>query len=185
MLYLKVRCKYTIILCTQKIINTMTPQQFERKIKQQSQLIKQNFANKHYSYTVAGAALRFVDTNFRAQQWHGASSQPWKQRKKLGNGRSILVKPGWLRRSVRIIRIEPLSVTIGSDVPYAKAHNEGFRGRVAIPTHSRTTTNGTATVQAHSRNMNLPKRQFLGASPVLTAQAKRTLTAEIMKAFRT
>jgi phage gpG-like protein len=118
-----------------------------------------------------------------------------------------LIQAG-LRRSIRITGISAGTVTIGTDVPYAKAHNEGFRGIVNVKAHNRNrytktklgtgkfTKKGTermktvqhigstGQVKAHTRKVNIKKRQFMGNSPYLEKQLARRLTAELMKGLR-
>lgn len=163
--------------------------------------------------------VNFALDNFKRQAWLGSSVQPWRPRKnpnKWGqkpkrNGRAILMDTGRLRRSIDIIRTTVDSVTVGTDVPYAKAHNEGLRvgeiqqvsehtrklttvAKVSSIKSKRTTTKrvqtGTTTVKAHTRriNQNIPRRQFLPTSatdaPYLVAKLKRTLNTEILNALK-
>lgn len=160
---------------------------------------------------LGNVAVNFFLDRFRYQDWMGASTEPWRQRRaKNGRnkGRAILVQSGRLRRSIRITRISGLTVTIGSDVPYARAHNEGFRGTVSVKAHRRNKYGkekvgsgkftkagkermktvqrkiGDGMVKAHTRRVNLPRRQFMGASPVLDKMLSRKLQAELMKGLR-
>jgi len=157
-------------------------------------------------------AVNFFLDRFRYQNWLGSTTEAWRQRRTnspRNRGRSILVQSGRLRRSIRITRISGLTVTIGSDVPYAKAHNEGFRGTVSVKAHSRNkygkervksgkftksgkermktiqTITATGQVKAHTRKVNILRRQFMGNSPVLEQQMNRRLLAELLKGLRT
>jgi phage gpG-like protein len=156
-------------------------------------------------------AVNFFLDRFRYQNWLGATTEPWQQRKRnkgRNAGRAILIQSGRLRRSIRITKLSGLTVTIGSDAPYARVHNEGFKGTVNVKAHTRNrygkfkegtgrfTKTGkermktvqritsTGQVKAYTRKMNLPRRQFMGQSPVLTTQLKRKLLAELMKGLR-
>ncbi len=156
-------------------------------------------------------AVNFFLDRFKYQNWLGSSTDPWRQRKASGGrnkGRAILVQSGRLRRSIRITRITGLVTYIGTDVPYARAHNQGFRGTVAVKAFTRNKytkhkigtgkltkkgkermktvqrIGGATQVKAHSRNMNLPRRQFMGYSPVLEKQLQRKLLAELLKGLR-
>lgn len=166
---------------------------------------------------VGNEVVNFSKDRFRQQGWLGNTFEPWPARKshsKWGKtprnkGRAILVDTGRLRRSIRIIRSSWDAVVVGSDVPYAKAHNEGVRlgiiqqvkshtrkvTKVGIVkkaslktksniTYGRVATGGTIQVKAHKRRINqrIPRRQFLGNSQYLTARLKRTAIAHIMKA---
>lgn len=79
--------------------------------------------------------VNFALDNFRRQGFQGASFQPWKKRKsptKWGskpkrNGRALLILTSRLKRSVRVVRANWNIIAVGSDVPYAKVHNNGLR----------------------------------------------------------
>jgi phage gpG-like protein len=140
-------------------------------------------------------AVNFFLDSFTKQGWQGNVFEAWKPRRsvswgrKNGKGRALLVQSGRLRRSIRITAISGMTVTIGTDVPYAKAHNEGLRLGMIQQVKSFTRKNpfgGATTVKPFTRriNQNIPKRQFMGDSPYLQAKLKRRLEAEIMKVFR-
>ena len=164
-------------------------------------------------------AVNFFLDRFKDQAWIGNGREPWQPRKAVtrwgktprNKGRALLVDTGRLRRSIRITSVHLMEVTVGSDVPYAKAHNEGMRlGLIQnVKAHKRkvtklgitgrkelkTKTNiqfgrvqtGETIVRAHKRRIDqrIPKRQFMGNSPFLANQLKRRLTAELMKGIRT
>lgn len=156
-------------------------------------------------------AVNFFIDSFNRQGWQGYTLERWVKRKAKKDrrpGRAILVDSGRLRRSIRIVRAGIGEVEIGTDVPYAKAHNEGFRGVVTVKAHTRNryssskvgtgkftkkgkerlktvqTVSGSIDVRQFTRKMNLPKRQFMGYSPVLEKQITRQLAAELIKGFR-
>lgn len=162
-------------------------------------------------------AVNFFTNSFRQQGWLGNSFTPWRARKasKWGKkdkrkGRAILIDSGRLRRSIRIVSNTRGIVIIGTDVPYAKAHNEGMSlgliqtvrahkrritklgitGRKTLKTRTRIefgrVDNGSTMVKSHKRRINqrIPQRQFMGNSPYLTAKLNRILQAELMKGLR-
>ena len=133
-------------------------------------------------------AVNFSKQRFRDQNWLDNTTENWPRRKgrKKRPGRNILTDTARLRRSIRKVVVTSSYAIIGTDVPYARAHNEGFRGNVAIKAHQRTrpTRGGRAQVKAHVRKVNLPRRRFIGASAVLDAKIARTMTAEISKAIK-
>lgn len=154
---------------------------------------------------VGDTAVLFTKQRFAQKNWIGNGTEYWRPRKthtKWGKtprnkGRALLVDSGRLRRSIRIMSKTAYSVTIGSDVPYAKAHNEGFKGSVSqqVSAHTRRKTVkqgkarkvvGTSQVSAHSRTVkqNIPRRKFIGQSPYLTKQIERLISSEIMKAIK-
>ena len=156
-------------------------------------------------------AVNFFLDSFQKQGWTGDSFQPWTKRrnnKGRNNGRSILIDTGRLKRSIRVTSVSNGSVTIGTDVPYAKIHNEGFKGTVNVSAFKRNkyikekigsgklTSKGkermktvqriqsSGQVVAHTRKVNMPRRQFMGSSPYLTKILQRRLQAELMKGLR-
>ena len=159
-------------------------------------------------------AVNFSKQRFRSQAWINHTTDPWPKRKRAAwskklerPGRAILVKTGRLRRSIRVISVSALRVVIGTDVPYAEAHNNGFRGRIkqqvrpytrrkfgkvqssSIATRKSTTKRGQVgdvNVRAHTRtiNQNIPRRRFIGTSAVLDKQLERMITVEIIRAVK-
>jgi hypothetical protein len=94
-------------------------------------------------------------------------------------------------------------------MPYAKVHNEGFKGEVTVKSHTRnryskakvgtgkftqkgkerkktvTFKSGETTVKSHTRKVNIPQRQFIptqdSPSPVLNNAITRELTKDLKK----
>lgn len=102
--------------------------------------------------------------NFREQGFFG---QKWVATKvskasKRGQG-SILIVTGAMRRSIRSM-IRGMAVVFTSNLPYTALHNEGGKFAVTVRAHSRTNrkTGKTHNVRSHSRQMNMPQRQFIG-----------------------
>lgn len=136
---------------------------------------------------VGNEAVNFTLDNFKRQGFLGNSFQPWAKRKQGWKkdrrpNRAILIDRGRLRRSIRIVRLSHDSVTIGSDVPYAKAHNEGLRIGVIQTVKPFARRNGV-NVKGHTRriNMKMPRRQFMGNSPYLNTRLRRVVALEYMK----
>lgn len=134
--------------------------------------------------------VNFALDNFKQQGFLGNTFQPWAQRRTGWNkdkrtGRNILIDRGRLRRSIRIVYVTQDSVMVGTDVKYARAHNEGARIGVIQQVKSFTRKSGVE-VKAHTRrvNINIPKRQFLGNSPYLETRIKRVVSAEFLKTLR-
>jgi phage gpG-like protein len=164
---------------------------------------------------VGGEVVNFALDNFKRQAWLGESMQRWPKRKdptKWGMkvkrpGRALLVDSGRLRQSIRIITHTMDSVTVGSDVPYAKAHNDGVRlGEIqqvksferkvhgvakvqSIKTHKSRNVKvqtGMQQVKAFTRRIDqrIPARRFIGNSPYLNARLQRVVSAEILRATK-
>lgn len=155
-------------------------------------------------------AVNYFKDSFRRQGWRDRSLTPWQKRanekNKKNKGRSILIASGRLRNSIHIIQATPRMIVVGTSVPYAQAHNEGFTGTVNVRAHTRaqtrkvkedyTTKKGnvrsrtfrqntgtTFQVRSHTRKMNLPQRQFMGESEVLNLKIDQTFTRAIDAIF--
>ncbi|MDR7732196.1 phage virion morphogenesis protein [Riemerella anatipestifer] len=140
---------------------------------------------------LANEAVLFAKENFDAETWRGKSEEEWDKRKDSNNTKKLLVDSGDLSRSVSNPDIEigkdKATITIGSNLPYAKAHNFGFEGEVNqnVREHERRAKNGKEYfVKAHKRIMKLriPKRQFISKwedSPMFQERIKEILRKEI------
>lgn len=176
---------------------------FKRKAAQ-----LERYALQEFPRMAKRKALRFIDGNFRAQGWQGRSFLPWQATRR---GSTILVKTGAGRRSIHG-DTSPGEVRIYSNSPYMRYHNRGFKGTVQVKGHTKlnweaykTGTGryntksgkerkktlhrivGTTDVQAHQRQMNLAKRQFMpespSDSPILFDSIKRSVVASIKAIF--
>lgn len=152
---------------------------------------------------IGEAAVNFTLDNFERQAWLGDNTENWQKRKnptKWGKaddtGRALLVKTAKLKRSIRISRIVENAVYVhagGADVPYARVHNEGFRGKVEqkVKAHTRKMKDGkTVGVSEFERTIqqNIPKRKFIGhesESPYLRAKIRRETLAHIRNRMKT
>ncbi len=138
-------------------------------------------------------ALNFYRDSFQRQAYIDAGVKRWQGRKNdksnKRTGRSLLTQSGRLRRSLRL-SVVGNNISISTDVPYAKGHNEGelIQKTVAVRRHrrkvaSRNTlrtvqgkegkkstrvhflknSSGITFVKSHTRKMNtqLPQRQFI------------------------
>jgi phage gpG-like protein len=175
-------------------------QQLQRDLKKVIQKLPRQFGAEVVLYTMQ---------NFRTQSWQGDT---WKRRKsdngvnRKGKGRAILVKSGRLKRSIRVTEASATRVVIGSDVPYAQIHNEGFNGPQSVKGFTRNVTrrkltkmyhedtgaaehvrikyNSEEKVKAFVRRMKMPRRQFLGDSPYLRRNLTRIATAEFNRTLK-
>jgi len=139
---------------------------------------------------IGNEAVNFTLDNFRLQGFMGNSFQRWLPVKKNSwgkkkRGNTILVSSGRLRRSIRVVHLNADSVTIGTDVKYARAHNEGMRLGLIQTVEGFSRKNGS-NVKGHTRkvDMRIPKRQFMGNSPYLNARLKRHGTALFLREIR-
>lgn len=139
-------------------------------------------------------AVNFSKERFVRKNWVDKSPEAWKARKpspewhsegqkKAASRGSLMIKSGRLKRSIRKIAVTRNSVTIGTDVPYAAAHNEGaiINQNVNIKSHTRKRKGRTSTVKAHkrSRKVKLPERKFIGESAILLRRIERLVQREI------
>lgn len=143
-------------------------------------------------------AVNFTQENFDAQGWQGDSFEAWQKRlnpnawgKKDDPTRAILIKTGKLRRSIRVSKIVEDTVYIqagGADVPYARAHNEGFSGAVHqnVGEHIRKGKKGqNIKVSAFKRTIqqNIPKRKFIGGD-LESSQLRTRLRTAILEELK-
>lgn len=139
-------------------------------------------------------AVNFSKERFVRKNWVDRTVTKWKERKpspewqseqqkKAAARGSLMVKSGRLKRSIRKIKVTQNSVTIGTDVPYAQAHNEGaeINTTVNVKKHSRKRKGREETVKAHrrKRKIKLPERRFIGESAVLLRRLERLVQREI------
>lgn len=143
--------------------------------------------------------VNFAHDNFDRQSFNGVSWEKRKNPTKWGKvddeGRSLLIKTGKLRRSIRVSQILQDRVRItagGADVPYAKAHNEGFSGNVTQnvnPFIRRGKKGENIGVSGFTRTIkqNIPKRQFISSdkeAPELGRRLRETTLRELKKMFK-
>lgn len=166
-------------------------------------------ATQQVPKVLAVEALNWMQANFQRQGFPDDTFQSWPQRK--GNtrkGRAILVQTGNLRRSLRIVQVTDKGFIIGSDLPYAKAHNDGVNRSVQVSSHTRNkytsskvgtgrltrsgkermktvqTVSGSTQVKSYSRQMRLPRRRFAGNSKVLRSILIKAAKVYIIKSIR-
>ena len=148
---------------------------------------------------IGAEIIDFVLDNFDKQGYDtGSGVEQWQQRKDGSRaGRSILVgkQSGRLRRSVRTLRQDRNSVTVGSDLPYARIHNTGGVVKVPVTAKSRKFfwamwfATGEAKWKAMALTkktvmlMRMPKRQYIGDSLALQKRIVRVVEMETQKLF--
>ncbi len=168
----------------------------------------EDYAKNQFPKKAGAQILRFIDNNFRQQGWNGAVFEKWLANKRGG---TILVQKGILRRSFRQ-SYAPGEVRTFTDIPYAAVHNRGFKGTVNVKGHTRNqftqseigtgkyekngkeytkkihTISGTSEVKGHTRQMNIPKRQFMpessSDSPTLVADIRKAIINDIKTIFK-
>lgn len=111
---------------------------------------------------VADTATEYFKERFTEKSYDG---NPWTPAKKPKRTGSLLVNSGALVNSIRPSYIGRDKVTISAGdlkVDYARVHNEGFQGEVVVNPFRRVRNGKVEDVRAHTRNVNIPKRQFMG-----------------------
>ncbi len=143
---------------------------------------------------VGTQAVNFSKRSFKRQGFVDERFKKWpsRKRKQKGRKRSVLVKSGALRRGIRIVKKEPNAVTIGNNLPYARVHNEGFKGSQRIRAHKRNVSKAfgrklkqpvTANVKAHNRKMNTPQRKFMGKSQFFAKRIEKNIAHKLNRAI--
>lgn len=136
---------------------------------------------------VGAEGVRFFKQSFK---WQGFKQSlaltRWQNRKggKRNKGRALLIDTGRLRRSIRVTGSGADYVRVGTDVPYARIHNEGGRitGTASVRPHKRK----GRPVKGHTRNVNLniPKRQFMGNSKFFNDHMIGEIQRELLRIFK-
>jgi len=153
---------------------------------------------------MGAVAVRFSKERFYMQNWADHTREPWSKRKvergsKRRRSRKVLVDSGRLKRSIRVLYKSHNYIVIGTDVPYARIHNEGgqINKKVGVKSHTRKAhvkkVRGRRTevkahkVKSHTKQMNVEveKRQFIGESAILTRRIERLALREIENALNT
>ena len=123
------------------------------------------------SRIVADTATEYYKERFKEKAFAG---NPWAPAKVPRRNGSLLVNSGHLLNSIRPAYIgrDKVIISAGNDnINYAQVHNEGFTGSVVVPAHVRRTRKyGDVNVKEHTRQTNIPQRQFMGESDELANQ---------------
>ena len=158
-------------------------------------------AQKRLPPLLGNTALNFFKRSWLRHGWLNKGLHRWQPRKGSKSwhdkgSRALLVKTGRLLNSIRLT-LSGNVATIATNAPYAAAHNWGFRGKVNVEAHTRRRTGRASfsdlqsrktcsrkyayktTVRAHSRNMNILQRQFMGNSEELESELMKMVEAEI------
>lgn len=138
--------------------------------------VKQRIRNpKSLLEDISILLLASISKNFqdggRPIKWE-VSARAERDRRK-GTSAKTLLNTRRLQRSIKS-RVSGKTLEIGTNVVYAAIHNYGFNKTVSIPAHTRVLKKNTQTakvgkktfypiarVKAHSRDMKMPKREFM------------------------
>ena len=153
-------------------------------------------------HKAAVLAVNFSKELFVKKNWIDTSEKTWKKTKQRKG--STLIKSGRLKRSIRKVHIGADYAIIGTDVPYARVHNNGetIEGAEFVRAHERRahkrkayTRSGKRIKAAQVRSYAIKsykrkykrtfiQRRFLGESQHLTKQLGDMIETEIQKSFR-
>lgn len=128
---------------------------------------------------VAETSVEYFQNTFRTKKFDG---NPWAPPRVPKRSGSLLVQSGALLNSIRPVLVSPERIVIAAGnekVDYARVHNEGFKGSVTVPAHIRHTQRGDQTVRQHTRNVNIPQRQFIGAARELENDLQERIEAYV------
>lgn len=148
-------------------------------------------------------AVNFSKERFIKKNWLDDRETSWPKTKKRKG--STLIKSGRLKRSIRQVHVGADYAIVGTDVPYARPHNDGLtiEGTEQVRTHDRkshrrksyTTRSGKRikgakirahVVQAHTRKYKrkFVQRKFIGQSQHLTNQLTEMIQKDIQNAIK-
>ena len=128
---------------------------------------------------VAETSVEYFQNTFRTKKFDG---NPWAPPRVPKRSGSLLVQSGALLNSIRPVLVSPERIVIAAGnekVDYAQIHNEGFKGSVTVPAHIRHTQRGDQPVRQHSRNVNIPQRQFIGNARELETELQKRIEAYV------
>jgi len=145
-------------------------------------------------------AVRFSKERFKTKDWVDNRTEPWGNRKdNFANPIMVGKQSGALRRSIRIVRVTPRYVIIGSDKPYARIHNEG--GSIPVTEKMKKffywkylnakEANKKKDAEfwfnmyiSKKKNIRIPRRQFMGNSTILSKKIEREALAMTKQAIK-
>jgi len=151
---------------------------------------------------IAVVAVNFSKERFVKKNWIDRHVDTWKKTKKRKG--STLVASGRLKRSIRKISVTPARVVIGTNVPYARPHNEGgtYSGTESVRSFVRRKHRRRAHIRGGKRikaqtikayrvkpfsrkyHRKFVKRQFIGQSMELNYRIDKLIKTEINKAIK-
>ncbi|MGL4331274.1 MAG: phage virion morphogenesis protein, partial [Bacteroidales bacterium] len=118
---------------------------------------------------VAETATEYFKSAFRTKSFDG---NPWAAPRVPKKTGSLLIDSGALVNSIRpvIVSMDRVVISAGNEkVDYAQIHNEGDSGSISVPEHTRRTKKKDVKVRSHTRNVNIPQREFMGNSKELNS----------------
>ena len=111
---------------------------------------------------LAKETKQYFQDNFKKQGFDSGVVEKWEPRKSKKWKHPILVKSGALKRSIHIRERNSRRISLVSDLPYSRIHNEGLNG-LAWGKHP----------------FKMPKRQYMGHSPALAKMQLDKIISEL------
>lgn len=145
----------------------MTPEQFQQKIRRSASRVKLAMS-RTIPIKVGRAAKDLFQDNLRKGGFVNGGLHPWQRSRRIGRAKGAAGSYGTLLsgRNHLFSSIEytpgDAEVTVSTNVPYARVHNEGLRA-------------------GRGRGFTMPKRQFMGESKELTDKVNEVVEMEIEK----
>ncbi len=152
-------------------------------------------------HKAAVLAVNFSKERFIKKNWLNGRERPWPKTKKRKG--STLIKSGRLKRSIRQVHVGTDYAIVGTDVPYARPHNDGLtiEGTEQVRSYDRRSHKHKSyirsgkrikagTVRAHAVKTHARKykrkfiqRKFIGQSQHLTGQLTEMIQFELKKSL--
>ncbi len=147
----------------------------------------------------ANEARNFFLDSWKRKAWRDTTTEPWKPRAKetrKSKGKGILIGTGRLRSSIRVVRADWNSIVVGTDVPYASVHNDGFNGTYTRTASRHAKIKGSykrlgdeksksrkMSIRGvtHQEHQNIPRRRFMGDSAYLNKKIDKLFLDELTK----
>ena len=124
---------------------------------------------------------QMFDRNYERKGFFGSRWKPRRDKQAKG---SLLHVAGKMRRSIRA-SVRGKGVHYSSPLPYTALHNEGGKFTQSVRAHTRTNrrTGKTYTVRSHTRQITMPKRQFIGDHKEVRQAIERIVHENVTEFF--
>ena len=128
---------------------------------------------------VAETSVGYFQDTFRHKAFDG---NPWAPPRVPKQSGSLPVQSGALLNTIQPVVVTHGRIVIAAGnekVDYARVHNEGFKGAVAVPAHIRHTRRGDQSVRQYTRRVNIPRRQFIGDARELETELQKRIETHV------
>jgi phage gpG-like protein len=156
----------------------MTPKEFEKTLSRWQTNLQQAI-DRRIPHECGMRAIELFRENFNSESFFGKKWQRRRQDKNAPQQTKLLQRTGALADSMSITQEGGGKVTVTSDLPYSRIHNEGGTIRQTVTARQQRWmgANWKRSKKAGSEMaIKIPKRQFMGDSPKLREELKKTVT---------